>query len=591
MNYKILIVDDEEANLRLLERIFRRDYQVVTATGGAGALELLEMHDFALIISDQRMPGMTGIEFLKRAAAMRQHTVRIILTGYTDVNALVEVINSGVVYKYVAKPWVNEDLQQTVARAIEHYETIKRQYELTIQNERLLENVNRMKQSCVRLLGETLDLKNSFIYQHSRRASGYAAAVGYRLNLGDDELERLSLAAFFHDVGKIGVSDNLLEENSLLPDEEYRRSERSAERAVRMLASIPEMSEIAAAVRCHTEHFDGTGFPENLAAEQIPLFSRIIAVAAAYDGMTMPREESRALPHAEALEKLRGGVGNQFDGNVVEAFCKIESIGKIHRTIEDGVVGTRLSATRVECDAENMSVGEVLQKFKTEPLLALDVLKIGNALGEDEPTARLLPLMSKIGEAKLRSLLGQDGLPSADEFAKARTEHALRRAVAAQLLAAHTGVVHPDEAYTLGLLYDVGETLLFHLFPDETRELKNVDSKSRARRFVEIFGIDAAQISRRMLEACGLPRDLTAAIENQPYFMRVNYPPALLMEIACAIADTESADKTFAANGIESAVLEILNLSRADLNKIYERADFIGEERVEAPEQILEIAA
>lgn len=593
MNYKILIVDDEEANLRLLERLFRREYQVVTVTSGIDALELLKMHDFALIISDQRMPQMTGIEFLKHAAEMRPHTVRIILTGYTDVNALVEVINSGVVYKYVAKPWVNEDLQQTVARAIEHYETIKRQYELTIQNERLLENVNRMKRLCIRSLGETLDLKDSFLHRHCQRTSGYAAAIGFRLNLGDEELEELSLAAFFHNVGKIGVPDNLLDETSISADEEYKRSEWRAQRAVQMLASIPDMSEIGAAVRYHTEHFDGTGFPENLAGEQIPLFSRIIAVAATYDDMTMPRDASSALTHSEAIEKLRVGIGRQFDGNVVEAFCKIESIGKIAHLIEGDINGIQLPGSRIECDAENMSIGDVLQKFKIEPPLALDVLKMGNAIS-DEPTAQLLPLMSKIGEAKLRSLLGQYRLPAADEFAKARTNYAMQRAAAAQLLAAHTGVIHPDEAYTLGLLYDVGETLLLNLFPVEMRELKDSDSKLRARQIIKIFGIDAAQISRWMLEACGLPKALTAAIENQPYFMRVNNPSALLMQIACVIAETKLSDKSAAMNFIESTVLEALNLSRADLNKIYDRANFISEgytdeEHTETPEQILEL--
>src|SRR2546421_10447496 len=103
MKHKILIVDDELANLRLLERLFQRSHQVVVATSGAEALKMLERHDIALIISDQRMPGMTGIEFLKRAAEIRPKTVRIILTGYTDINDLVAVINSGVVYKYITK--------------------------------------------------------------------------------------------------------------------------------------------------------------------------------------------------------------------------------------------------------------------------------------------------------------------------------------------------------------------------------------------------------------------------------------------------------------------------------------------------------
>ena len=104
MNDKILIVDDESANLRLLARIFRRDYQVLSANSGSEALELLKAHEVSLIISDQRMAGMTGVEFLKRAAEMRPHAIRIILTGYTDVETLVEAINSGVIYNMSASP-------------------------------------------------------------------------------------------------------------------------------------------------------------------------------------------------------------------------------------------------------------------------------------------------------------------------------------------------------------------------------------------------------------------------------------------------------------------------------------------------------
>src|SRR5690349_4159109 len=109
MAYKLMIVDDEPANLRLLERLFRNDFNVLTAESGAEALSLLEQHDVALIIMDQRMPGMSGIELLKRTTAIRPHMVRIILTGYTDVESLVEAINSGQVYRYVTKPWNSGD--------------------------------------------------------------------------------------------------------------------------------------------------------------------------------------------------------------------------------------------------------------------------------------------------------------------------------------------------------------------------------------------------------------------------------------------------------------------------------------------------
>src|SRR6266436_1201366 len=137
MKYKIMIVDDELVNLRTLERLFRRDYQVLLAQSGAEALTLLEQHDVALLISDQRMPEMTGIELMKNTVALRPHMVKILLTGYTDVGALIEAINSGLVYRYLTKPWNNNDLRTTVSRALEHYESMKSKHLLGMENERL----------------------------------------------------------------------------------------------------------------------------------------------------------------------------------------------------------------------------------------------------------------------------------------------------------------------------------------------------------------------------------------------------------------------------------------------------------------------
>src|SRR5258708_28397414 len=146
MSYKILIVDDEPANLRTLARLFREDYEVLTAESGDAALTLLGQHDVAVLITDQRMPGMTGIELLKKTVLLRPRMVRIILTGYTDVDALVEAINCGQVYRYVAKPWNNDELRLTVKRALEHFESAKQKHELESANARLLSRLAEIRQ-------------------------------------------------------------------------------------------------------------------------------------------------------------------------------------------------------------------------------------------------------------------------------------------------------------------------------------------------------------------------------------------------------------------------------------------------------------
>ena len=149
MVYKIMVVDDEPANLRLLERLFRQDYNVLTAESGEDALRLLNQYEVALLITDQRMPGMTGVELLERTSTIRPHMVRVILTGYTDVDALVEAINRGQVYKYVTKPWNNEELRLTISRALEHYKTNKERHELEMTNQRLIARLREIQQLAI----------------------------------------------------------------------------------------------------------------------------------------------------------------------------------------------------------------------------------------------------------------------------------------------------------------------------------------------------------------------------------------------------------------------------------------------------------
>lgn len=374
MSHKILIVDDEPANLRLLERIFRRDRQVIAASSGAEAMHILEQHDVALIITDQRMPGMTGIELLKRTASLRPNTVRIILTGYTDVEALVEAINCGQVYKYVTKPWDNDELRLTVERAIEHYEMNKSRHELALTNERLVTKIKSMTREFVRSIAGALEAKDEYMHGHARRVSGYATAVGRRLGLDEALLERLSVTAFLHDIGKIGTPDHILLRPDPLTDEEGAIMRLHPKRGARMLMGI-DMDEVAEAVLHHHEHFDGTGYPNLLQGEQIPLLSRIILVADAYDALTSPRLYRGACSHEEALEQLKKGAGAQFDPEVVRSFSDLTELAQIRSAITLGIVGSQLSPFVRPDEESSPSFGEMVQEIETEPALAALTLR------------------------------------------------------------------------------------------------------------------------------------------------------------------------------------------------------------------------
>ena len=325
MQYKILFVDDETANLRLLERLFRNSYEVLTAASGSEALDLLSIHDVALIISDQRMPSMTGLEFLKQAAEKRPQTVRIMLTGYTDASAIVDAINSGVVYKYINKPWANEELQQTVKRALQHYETTKAQRQLQLQNVRLQSRLKATKESFVELVLRMFELKLPQSRGHAERTAKYAVAIGEDLKMERPELEQLSLAALLHEVGRFDIPNEIALNKTLFTPQECEMVMTNLESGLQMLKGVPDLEEIVSVLRFQYEQFDGRGIPTGFTHDQIPVHARIIAVASAFDDYTLPRNAENAMSSDEAVRSLRMEAGRRFDPNLVNIFCEIYS--------------------------------------------------------------------------------------------------------------------------------------------------------------------------------------------------------------------------------------------------------------------------
>src|SRR5205823_5691480 len=340
----------------------------LTAASGQEALQLLDQHDVALLLTDQRMPGMTGIELLKRTADFRPHMVRIILTGYTDIGALVEAINCGQVYKYVTKPWNNDDLRLTVGRAIEHYETTRARHELELANRRLSARLQQMTRAVVRSITDALEAKDEHVYGHARRVGGYAVATGRRMRLDTATLEQLALASVLHDIGRIGTPDAVLLKTGPLDEEERACMQSHPERGARMLAGVPEMGGVAAAVRHHHENWDGSGYPAGLAGEQIPLASRIIRVADAYDAITSPRPFREALDHGTAVARLKEMSGAHFDPEAVRAFCDLEALSKIRRGVADAARGeARWLAAGAHANAGFVSHAELVGQVMCEP--------------------------------------------------------------------------------------------------------------------------------------------------------------------------------------------------------------------------------
>jgi response regulator RpfG family c-di-GMP phosphodiesterase len=323
MIHKLLIVDDELPNLRLLTRLFRQDFQCLTASSGEEAIKLLSQHDVAILITDQRMPQMSGIELLKQTAVLRPHMARILLTGYTDVEALVEAINCGLVHRYITKPWNNEDLKQKVNRALEEYENNKKRHALKVANDRLEARIKQMKLGVANALDALLRVKDEYSSEHSARVASLSARIAEHLAMCDEERADLFLAAIVHRLGHVGTPDELLWKTDPQDDSHYSCFQEHSERGARILSMIPELRNVADIVLLHHENFDGSGYPRGLRGEQIPLACRVIRVADAYELWTRPRSQSMSLAHEGALQRLKERSSADFDPRVVDVMCRL----------------------------------------------------------------------------------------------------------------------------------------------------------------------------------------------------------------------------------------------------------------------------
>jgi len=323
LRYKILCVDDEAANLRLLERLFRNSYDVFTAADGNEALAMLEIHDMAVIITDQRMPGMTGMEFLKRAAEMRRQTVRIILTGYTDAGTLVDAINSGIVYKYVTKPWANEELLATVKRALQHYESMKAQRQLQMHNERLQSRLKSMREALIEVMAGVLESLEPDARKRADRLSQMVSSMAELLQIDHLETEHLRMAAFLKDAVLSRIPRAFLVNRETLTFEERELVTDRLEQFLDTMSKSEDLQPASNTLRYYFERFDGSGFPKGFAGDQIPLSARILAVADEYDLLTNPRDGQKSLTSEDALRSLVRRAGVIFDPTIVDVFCEM----------------------------------------------------------------------------------------------------------------------------------------------------------------------------------------------------------------------------------------------------------------------------
>ena len=310
--HTILLVDDEVNNLQLLRRTLRHDYNIMTASNGKEALEIVEHHgkEISLIVSDQKMPEMQGTEFLKQVSDEYPDIIKILLTGHLDVDAIVDSINDCHLYQYIVKPFDPEVLKMTIDGGIQKYNLLNNK---TV----ILKDLRELFYKTIKLIAAALDAKDPYTHGHSMRVTMYSMILAKKLNLDDTMLEEIETAGLLHDIGKIGIPQRILCKPGKLTDEEFEVMKSHPEQGEKI---IKKLTLISNWLRTHHEKWDGTGYPNGMKGEEIPLSGRIIALADTYDAMTSDRPYRQALSHEVAIEEIKRCAGTQFDPVLAQLF-------------------------------------------------------------------------------------------------------------------------------------------------------------------------------------------------------------------------------------------------------------------------------
>jgi response regulator RpfG family c-di-GMP phosphodiesterase len=348
--WTILCVDDEPNILSSLRRALRNpQYRVLTAPGGHEAIAIMEAAPADLVISDMRMPGMDGAQLLGQIRRRWPRTMRILLTGYADVDSTIAAINEGQIYRYVNKPWDDGELQVTVAQALERLALEREKARLEaltqVQNEELRsfnaqlelrveqrtaevtqanDKLKRNYMTSIKVFANLIELRGSQLVGHGRRLAESTRQVAKAMGCNGEDTQTVFVAALLHDIGLIGLSDEMLAKPvPKLSAEELALYRKHPVLGEQSLLALDDMQPVAALIRSHHERFDGQGFPDALAGADIPLGARILAVADAYDDLLNGHMGAAGLKTAQVRTLMMHGRGLQFDPEVLDVFLHI----------------------------------------------------------------------------------------------------------------------------------------------------------------------------------------------------------------------------------------------------------------------------
>jgi putative two-component system response regulator len=319
------VVDDEPRLRQVLMRLMESDgFSCVEAGTGADALDILERLSVTLVLTDLRMPQMDGIELLRRVKARWPDIAVVMITAVADVEVAVSCLASGAM-DYLTKPFHLEEVRARVRQSLEKRRLIleNREYQERLED-KVRAQARRMEElflGGIQALAGALEVKDPYTRGHSVRVSRYSSVIARTMGLSPELVRQIELGGQVHDIGKIGVREDVLNKPSRLTEEEYAHIMTHPMVGWRILSPlIGDVPAILNVVRWHHERFDGRGIPDGLAGRDIPEEARIAAVADAFDAMTSVRPYRQGLSVSEAVADIDRWSGRQFDPQVVEAF-------------------------------------------------------------------------------------------------------------------------------------------------------------------------------------------------------------------------------------------------------------------------------
>ncbi|HET9520049.1 MAG TPA: HD domain-containing phosphohydrolase [Candidatus Limnocylindrales bacterium] len=321
---RVLCVDDEPITLRLVTRLLERMGLVVTtASSPADALSLFDAGRFDLIVTDIRMPGMDGHAFLAAVRTRDPQIPVIVATGHASLDNAIRALRDGASGMLI-KPFTGEEFTTEVTNALQRarlrHEALQYRFVTPI-----LDGVALALTAAI----EARDLETG---AHCMQLGSMGEQVARLMGLSEQERTTIRIGGYLHDVGKIAIADRILLKPGPLTEEEYLEMQRHAAIGAAIVQTHEAMTEIARIVHHHHERFDGRGYPDRLAGNEIPLGARIISVADAFSAMTNDRVYRRAIGAEAAWDEIRRNAGSQFDPEIVELFGAAVAMDRLRVT-------------------------------------------------------------------------------------------------------------------------------------------------------------------------------------------------------------------------------------------------------------------